>query len=389
MGCFWREKTTRGYHIRFTTGWIVVIITTMALFQRCVGFRSIGPNNYSLVARKYWMTSTSYAKIDQNLSIKNTPLGTSKGNTLLDGLDVFSVPASGDGHPLAVYGINSSSGIEKDSKRSPILLLHGRTWSSIPVYHLLGGSSSGRVNGEEHSRSRSLMETLYDAGLQPYAMDFRGFGGTPRDHTGVVDPNRCVDDTESVLKFIHESHENKKPTLLGWSQGALVAQLVAQKSPHLISKLTLYGSIYNRNVIYPRSPLYVEHNETETTKEIINTYYDAVEDFTIEGSIPPETARHFAEAALTTDPIKAKWNNLHEFNNCDPARVLVPTLLVAGDQDPYAPLRMQGELFSNLGRGADRTWSIIADADHAIHLLEGRSRFVNLVKSFVENAKKG
>ena len=62
---------------------------------------------------------------------------------------------------------------------------------------------------------------------------------------------------------------------------------------------------------------------------------------------------------------------------------------IAGDQDPYAPLRIQGEIFSNLGRGADRTWSIIADADHAVHLLEGRSRFVNILTSFVENAKKG
>ena len=68
----------------------------------------------------------------------------------------------------------------------------------------------------------------------------------------------------------------------------------------------------------------------------------------------------------------------------------MPTLVVAGDQDPYAPLRIQSELFTNLGRGADRTWSIIADADHAVHLLDsGKERFVNLVKSFVENGKKG
>jgi len=62
---------------------------------------------------------------------------------------------------------------------------------------------------------------------------------------------------------------------------------------------------------------------------------------------------------------------------------------VAGDQDPYAPLRVQQELFSNLGRGSDRTWSIIADADHAVHLLGGRRRFRNIVASFIANGKKG
>jgi len=62
---------------------------------------------------------------------------------------------------------------------------------------------------------------------------------------------------------------------------------------------------------------------------------------------------------------------------------------IAGDQDPYAPLRIQAELFTNLGRGADRSWSIIADADHAVHLLEGRGRFLEIVTNFVENGVKG
>ena len=74
--------------------------------------------------------------------------------------------------------------------------------------------------------------------------------------------------------------------------------------------------------------------------------------------------------------------------NSDPGRVHVPTLVVVGDQDPYAPLHVQAELFSNLGRGVDRTWSILSDADHAVHLLEGRSRFINVVTSFIFNGKK-
>jgi pimeloyl-ACP methyl ester carboxylesterase len=61
---------------------------------------------------------------------------------------------------------------------------------------------------------------------------------------------------------------------------------------------------------------------------------------------------------------------------------------VVGDQDPYAPLHVQQELFANLGRGSDRTFSILSDADHAVHLLEGRSRFVNVVTSFIMNGKR-
>jgi pimeloyl-ACP methyl ester carboxylesterase len=61
---------------------------------------------------------------------------------------------------------------------------------------------------------------------------------------------------------------------------------------------------------------------------------------------------------------------------------------VAGDQDPYAPLHMQEQLFLNLGRGSDRTWSILSDADHAVHLIDGRVRFANIVTSFIKNGKR-
>lgn len=305
---------------------------------------------------------------------------------LLNGLDTYSIEAE-DGHPLSIYGIQSKI-VDLECNRKPILLLHGRTWSSVPVYHLLGGK-----NASEKQHSRSLMESMYDNGLQPYAMDFRGFGGTPSDETDQVIPSRCVADVEYALKWIIERHNldgNHLPALLGWSQGALVAQLFAQTRAQLVSKLILYGSIYDPLVRYPRVPLFANGEDGEQHVRIKNTFNAAIEDFTVEGSIPPDAAVEFAEAALKSDPYKAHWKYLCQFNNLDPARVHVPTLVVAGDKDPYAPLRVQADLFTNLGRGADRTWSIIADADHAVHLLDsGKDRFLSIVKSFIENSKQG
>jgi len=342
-----------------------------------------------------------------SMTIADTALGsTTAGTTLLDGLDVYTVPASGDDHPLSVYGIDSTDPIqsthEKDlHKVRPILLLHGRTWSSIPVFHLMGGPA----HDEDHDgESRSLMEALRDTGLQPYAFDFRGFGGTPPDATNGVEPFRCVSDVETVLQWIAERHGMdsnpingtpeeptfEMPALLGWSQGALVAQMVAQKTAHhLLSKLILYGSIYDPLVRYPRDPLYTTSPvATEATERLKNTPDSAMEDFTIEGTISHDTAIRFAEASMVSDPYKANWTHLYQFNTLDPGRVHVPTLVVAGDQDPYAPIRVQGDLFANLGSGSDRTWSILADADHAAHILDGRSRFSNLVTSFVKNGKR-
>jgi pimeloyl-ACP methyl ester carboxylesterase len=223
-------------------------------------------------------------------------------------------------------------------------------------------------------------------------MDFRGFGGTHPDESGFVEPYQCVHDTETVLHWIAKRHGidqnpgTDKPALLGWSQGALVAQLAAQVAQPALSKLVLYGSIYDRMVRYPREPLYTLNKPNRTI--IPNTFETAVEDFTIEGTVPLRVATAFADAALTSDPIKAVWRKQFQFNNIDPARIRCPTLVVAGDQDPYAPLHVQQELFCNLGRGFDRTWSILSESDHAAHLLEGRHRLISLVSSFVNNGKR-
>jgi alpha-beta hydrolase superfamily lysophospholipase len=158
------------------------------------------------------------------MTIADTPLGTKEGSLLLDGLDLYSVPACGDDHPLTVYGIQSSDPKPDDHV---LLMLHGRTWSSVPVYHLLGGP----INAAKGVESRSLMEALHARKIAAYAMDFRGFGGTPKDANGTVEPNRCMEDVESVLHWLADRHHCSTPekiSLMGWSQGALVAQLAAQ-----------------------------------------------------------------------------------------------------------------------------------------------------------------
>jgi pimeloyl-ACP methyl ester carboxylesterase len=256
------------------------------------------------------------------MTIADTPLATDKGAALLDGLDVYAVPATGDNHPISVYSIDSS---EPKPDENILLLLHGRTWSSVPVYHLLGGPK----NAEKGLESRSTMEAFRDKNIRPYTMDFRGFGGTPRADKYGVEPNRCVEDVESVLRWITERHGTTSETisLLGWSQGAMVAQLAAQKRRPDFAKLILYGSIVDPMVRYPREPLYTLNKEEPT--DITNTYDAAVEDFTIEGTIPSEPARIFAEAALTSDPVKGRWKSVFQFNNCDASRVHVPTLVVS------------------------------------------------------------
>ena len=320
-------------------------------------------------------------------AIENTPLDSPEGTALLKGLEINTVHSEDDDHPLAVYTIKDEAEDEAECPqrdRIPVLLLHGRTWSSLPVYHLT----------KCESNNRSLIQALYDNNnIQPYSLDFRGFGGTPKDASGFVEPLKCVSDAVSVLNWIHDKHSNK-PALLGWSHGALIAQITAQRHSDALSKLILYGSIYNPAVKYSIPPPGNPHSgqtdhEDFPLHELAsqNELDGAMEDFTSVSNeariFPPKSAKLFAETALVSDPIKVQWWNLHQLNECRPSSVKVPTLVIAGDQDPYAPLQTQTELFVNLGRGVDKTWSIIANSDHAVHLSDERQRFVENVSNFL------
>lgn len=305
----------------------------------------------------------SSTSVSTRSAIDNTPLDGPAGSALLTGLDVHTVLAEDDGHPLAVYTIETNSDYRSDDynyepqhqmqprERIPLLLLHGRTWSSVPVYHLIGGTNnSGEASSSDGGENRSLLQALYDTNhIQPYAMDFRGFGGTIKDESGFIEPLRCVSDIVSVLNWIHDKHNNEcseggrghRPALLGWSHGALLAQITAQRHPDTLSKLILYGSIYNPNVKYsiPTEDMphtgHTDHDDFPVHEMTSRNEYDgAMEDFTnvndAEARIfPPISAKLFADVALVSDPIKAQWWNLHQLNECHPSLVGVPTMVVS------------------------------------------------------------
>ena len=142
-----------------------------------------------------------------------------------------------DGHPMTVW-----------SKRPPtevsgsILLVHGRTWSARPNFDLgVPGSS--------------LMDALVSRGYAVYALDQRGYGGTPRDASGWLTPDRAERDVSAVLDWVRAREETgngsrgrrgrrgrvEKPVLLGYSRGAQVAMFVAQRHPDKLAGLVLYG----------------------------------------------------------------------------------------------------------------------------------------------------
>jgi pimeloyl-ACP methyl ester carboxylesterase len=269
-----------------------------------------------------------------------------------------------DGHPLTVW-----------SKRPPIpargaiLLLHGRTWSARPNFDLqLPGM---RV---------SLMDALVARGYAVYALDQRGYGGTPRDATGWLTPDRAERDVATVLDWVAARESRplrpRVPALLGYSRGAMTAMLSAQRHPEKIAAVILYGFPYDVAATHP-----VPVDPAVPTR-IRTTATGAGEDFITPQATVPGLKEAYVRAALAMDSIRVDWRQEGQFDALDPRALRAPTLLLSGERDPYANAANLQAFFPQIAT-ADRWWVVLPGVDHVAHL-EAQDAFVNAVASFLD-----
>ena len=264
------------------------------------------------------------------------------------------------GHPIAVW--------EKSPGKSigTIVLIHGRTWSSLPDFDL-------QVTGED----LSLMDGLVAGGYRVFAVDLRGYGATPRDQSGWNTPDKAARDTRAVLKWV-AMQAGAPPALFGWSNGSLVAQLVAQRWPELVSDIILFG--------YPADPgmdpAKLPQSPAKPARKA-NTASNAASDFITPGTISPAAIDEYVRHSLAADPVRADWNQLQQWGELNPALVTVPVLLLQGEHDPLAPDDHQSRLFTRLGT-ADRQWITLPNSDHAALLENVRPYFIQAIINFLE-----
>ncbi len=269
-----------------------------------------------------------------------------------------------DGHPLALW---TRAAVKP---KGVIVLLHGRTWSALPDFDL-------QVPGEQ----LSVMQALVRRGYTVYALDARGYGSTPRDATGWLTPNRAANDVAAVLRFVSLRHPTlPKPTLVGWSYGSMVAHLTLQQNPTLASAVVLFGYPYDD---VRKSPVAAD---TGAPPREANTAKNAASDFIAPNAISPHAVEVYVAAALQADPVRSDWKALHEWNELSAAKLTLPTLLLHGELDPYAPVANQATVFSHLG-SPDRQWIILAGGDHAALLERTLPAFIAAITNFIERPR--
>ncbi len=266
-----------------------------------------------------------------------------------------------DGHPMALWEKRPTH-----AKRT-IVLVHGRTWSALPDFDL-------QVAGEH----RSLMDALVAKGYAVYAIDLRGYGATARDSSGWATPNQSADDVAAALHWVMaHSRVAGKPSLMGWSNGSTVAQLLAQRHPELIANLILTGYWKDSDEAIALAPDTIVPLRNRTTAQA------AASDFIAPNAISQRALQAYVAAAIAADPVRSDWRRREQFNALDPAKITVPTLLIQGELDPIAPTAFQAKFFARLGT-VDRQWVVIAGGDHAVLIENTQPAFVSAMVNFIE-----
>jgi pimeloyl-ACP methyl ester carboxylesterase len=260
-----------------------------------------------------------------------------------------------DGHTLALWERSARS------PRAALLLVHGRTWSSLPNFDL-------RVE------DRSALGAFARAGYAAYALDLRGYGASPRDATGWITPARAVADVLAALDHIAARHPRlaARPALIGYSRGAHVAVLAAQAKPGAMSALVLYG--------FPPSVRRTTTADPATPARAATTATAAAEDFITPGAASRELIDAYVAAATTADPVRADWRDEHQFV-FEPARIASPTLLIYGANDPFR--NAAAEAFFGALATADRAFVVLPDSDHAAHVENSSRAWIHAIDAFL------
>jgi alpha-beta hydrolase superfamily lysophospholipase len=268
-----------------------------------------------------------------------------------------------DGHHLAVWQKKPAQ-----TPRAAILLLHGRTWSSLPNFDL-------QVPGER----RSFMDALADTGLDVFAVDLRGYGATPPDRSGWLTPNRAVADVHAVVAWMQQRNAGSARVpifLFGLSRGAMVAAMAAQQRPESLGGVVLLGFGFDPDAQIPAT------DPPARPARLPNSSDSAASDFITRDAYTGPTLTAFVRTALKADPVLVDWRDESQFNAFRPQQMLVPALLVHGDRDPQAPLAVEVKLFTRFGT-TDKAWVVLPGADHAAHLEKSQVQLVRTIVWFI------
>ncbi|MDN5215352.1 alpha/beta hydrolase [Fulvivirgaceae bacterium BMA12] len=235
-----------------------------------------------------------------------------------------------------------------------ILLVHGLTYSSHE-FHI-------------DYKDYSLVNFLSKNGYQVWTMDITGYGQSQKPADGfIVNTSYAAEDIAAVIKYIREKVNINQLDLLGWSWGTATTSRLVASHASWIRKLVLYAPVtsgYNGD-----APKQDWHQ---------NTWAHAASDFQLKDKI--------IDYKITEKPVVALFlSNCWKFDQevspnggrkdlmkgsaekfILPQNLVVPTLFIGGDRDPYLKWEEIESIYQNHPKKAQSQLIRIRGGAHAL-----------------------
>jgi non-heme chloroperoxidase len=240
-----------------------------------------------------------------------------------------------------------------------ILFVHGSSMASQPTFDL-------QVPGRPHS---SAMEWFAARGFDTWCMDNEGYGRSDKSRPVNCDIANGAEDLAAGSAYILRASGAKQVLLYGISSGALKAALFAERHPERVARLALDAFVWtgagSPTLAERRKklPEFLQKNRRPIDRAFVRSIFTRDHP----GTADEATVEAFADAILALDdsvPTGTYVDMCSKLPLVDPAKLIVPTLVMRGEYDGIAGFDDLVEFFKRLPN-PDKQFAVMAGVSHA------------------------
>ena len=240
-----------------------------------------------------------------------------------------------------------------------VLFVHGSSMASQPTFDL-------RVPGRPDS---SVMDWFARRGFVAWCVDMEGYGRSDKKRDIYCDIANGADDLQAATDHVFRTRGIRAFVTYGISSGALRAALFAQRHPERVLRLALDAFVWTGEgapTLHERRKKLPQFLATKR-RPIDRAFVHSIFERDHPDCADKRVVDAFAEAILALDdsmPNGTYIDMCSKLPVVDPAKILVPTIVLRGQYDGIAGFDDLIEFWKRLPH-PDKQFSMLAGISHA------------------------
>jgi pimeloyl-ACP methyl ester carboxylesterase len=248
---------------------------------------------------------------------------------------------------------------EAKAKAGTVLFVHGSSMASQPTFDL-------QVPGRPDS---SAMEWFARRGFDTWCVDMEGYGRSDKARAINFDIANGADDLAAASEYILKTSGGGPLLVYGISSGALRAAMFAERHPERVGRLALDAFVWTGE----GSPTLAERKkklpefQARNRRPIDKAFVHGIFSRDHPGAAEDRVIEAFADAILVLDdsvPTGTYVDMCSKLPVVDPAKIVVPTIVMRGQWDGIAAFDDLVEFFRRLPN-PDKQFAVMPGISHA------------------------